>query len=624
MKALLKATILCILYLSSSILHADEDIDKLLNDFNQKNDLSQKTIDQNKGHLFLFSRDRLEKMQATTLKDIFKALPVTHYNENRYGLPDPLTLGGFEPYRSNFLRLYVDGVEITQGWMGSGIMLYGDVNIGFVDHIECYMLATSFDTSVEPAYMTIFLYSKNPQYDSGGEVSLVEGSRGYNSQSINIGEQKNNFAYMVNFSHTNAKREKIDNGTNKPLSRDFERTQLFSYIKKEDQIFHLQVMKKKSDSLAGLSYDATPIKSEIDYLNIHMDYGIDLSEYWKAQFSYDWLQSDFRQEDDIPLAFFGMNFGDTFNGIYKNSTYTGELTYRNTIDNHRLITGVKGRFKKLDSFESEKYGEMPLTFTEESILTAFVQDQYMLSDNQLLTLGVNYSKIYRNSTVSNDDLLQLRLGYIFTNDEWTYKAYLYRIMFAINPYSRYLGVVDFDNVAPQITTGLTHEIGYSIDNYSFRFMFMAVEDKDEFIQNIGTENSKYYLNILNSEYIFNMDNKLYIQASYGHYTDVFYYDKLDDYSLYFSSVNSCESFDFYNGITWRYNTLDPVNYFDFTSSITWNVSENMTFVLKGQNILGKAKSTAIQRINPRTSTLLEPLYVSPIDKSITVEMEYTF
>ena len=64
---------------------------------------------------------------------------------------------------------------------------------------------------------------------------------------------------MINFSHTDDNRETVPNGTPTPLSRDFERTQLFSYIKTEDQIFHLQVMKKNTDSLAGMSWDATPL-----------------------------------------------------------------------------------------------------------------------------------------------------------------------------------------------------------------------------------------------------------------------------------------------------------------------------------------------------------------------------
>jgi len=137
-------------------------VDSMLAEYNQKNALSQKTIDENKGHLVLYSRERLEKMHAKTLKDVFKTTPIIYYHENRYALTDPLTSGAFEPYRSGFIRLYVDGVEVTQGWMGSGLMLYGDVNIDFVDHIEFYFLTPSLETSVEPAYLTVFLYSKNP------------------------------------------------------------------------------------------------------------------------------------------------------------------------------------------------------------------------------------------------------------------------------------------------------------------------------------------------------------------------------------------------------------------------------------------------------------------------------
>ncbi len=278
-----------------------ENIDSILQEYNQKNALSQKTIDENKGHLVLFTREKLEEMHAKTLKDVFKTTPMIYYHENRYALPDPLTSGAFESYRSNFIRLYVDGVEVTQGWMGSGVMLYGDVNIDFVDHIEFYYMTPSFETSVEPAYLTVFLYSKDPKRDAGGKIDLVQGSRGYGSQSISYGEQKEDFSYMVNFSHTDAKRETVDNGTATPLSRDFERTQLFSYIKTEDQIFHLQVMKKNTDSLAGMSWDATPLESEIDYLNVHMDYGIDFGEHWRAQFAYDWLKTDMTQEDNSSL-----------------------------------------------------------------------------------------------------------------------------------------------------------------------------------------------------------------------------------------------------------------------------------------------------------------------------------
>jgi iron complex outermembrane receptor protein len=615
---------LCLFF--SSILNA-QNVDSILQEYNKKNDLSQKTIDENKGHLILFTRERLEKMHAKTLKDVFKTTPAVYYHENRYGLPDPLTSGAFEPYRSNFIRLFVDGVEITQGWMGSGLMLYGDVNIDFVDHIEFYYLTPSFETSVEPAYLTVFLYSKDPKRDYGGKLDLVGGSRGYNSQSISYGEQKEDFSYMVNFSHTDAKRETIDNGTSRPLSRDFERTQLFSYIKTEDQILHLQVMKKNTDSLAGMSWDATPLVSEIDYLNVHMDYGIDFSENWHAQIAYDWLKTDMVQEDDYPLIWTDAAGSNSLNAEYKNSTYTGELTYKEVIGNNRVTAGIKGRYKALDSVKKDGQDALISPFNTEKIASIFFQDQYALADEQLLTLGVSYNYISRNGEVEDDSLLQLRLGYIYTSEAWSYKTYLYRTQFALEPLMHYLDSSNYQNVKPQTTLGITQEISYTKKQQRVRLILHLMQDEDSLLQSrqngLGGD-TKYFTTIFNYDYTFDMNNKMYLQFYYAHYKDIFELDKLEDISGYLSFMNSYENFDFYNGLIWHKNSLDWKNYFDLTTSVSWNINEDFTMTLKGENLLNKAKETGLYRIDPATGTMLNPLSISPIDQRITIELEYMF
>ena len=611
--------------LSLSTLYA-ENVNNMLEEYNQKNALSQKTIDENKGHLVLFTREKLEEMHAKTLKDVFKTTPMIYYHENRYALPDPLTSGAFEPYRSNFIRLYVDGVEITQGWMGSGLMLYGDVNIDFVDHIEFYYMTPSFETTVEPAYLTVFLYSKDPKRDPGGKLDLTGGSRGYNSQSISFGEQKEDFSYMVNFSHTDAKRETVNNGTSTPLSRDFERTQLFSYIKTEDQIFHLQVMKKNTDSLAGMSWDATPLESELDYLNLHMDYGIDLSEHWRAQFAYDWLKTDMTQADEFPLAWTDALGSNTFNGLYKNSTYTAELTYKERIEDHRITAGIKGRYKKLDSFENNGQDALTTPFTTENIGSIFFQDQYALSTQELLTLGISYNHISRNGGVDDDSLLQLRLGYIYTSEHWSYKGYLYRNQFALEPLVRYLDLPNYDNTEPQTTIGITQEVAYSKEKQRIRLILHAMQDEDSLFQDrvngLGKE-TKYFTTIFNYDYNFNVDNKMNLQLYYAHYRDIFNLDKLEDISGYLSFANSYEKFDFYNGVVWHTNSLNWTDYFDLTSSISWNINEELTLTLKGDNLLNKAKKTSQFTLNPANGAV-GALEISPIDQRVILELEYLF
>ncbi|WP_373034056.1 hypothetical protein [Sulfurovum sp.] len=611
--------------LSSNMVYA-ENIDSILQEYNQKNDLSQKTIDENKGHLILFTREKLEKMHAKTLKDVFKTTPMIYYHENRYALPDPLTSGAFEAYRSNFVRLYVDGVEITQGWMGSGLMLYGDVNIDFVDHIEFYYMTPSFETTVEPAYLTVFLYSKDPKRDAGGKLDLVQGSRGYNSQSLSYGEQKEDFSYMVNFSHTDAVRETIDNGTSRPLSRDFERTQLFSYIKTEDQIFHLQVMKKNTDSLAGMSWDATPLESGIDYLNVHIDYGIDLSEHWRGQFVYEWLKTDMEQADEFPLAWADALGSNTFDGKYKNSTYTAELTYTETIKDHRLTAGIKGRLKKLDSFENNGQDSLITPFTEERVGSLFFQDQYSLSAQELLTFGVSYNHIGRNGGAGDDSLWQLRLGYLYSSENWSYKAYLFRNQFALEPLVRYLDLSIYQNVDAQTTIGITQEFSYSDKKQRIRLILQAMQDEDSLIQdraNMLGNDTKYFTSVLNYDYSFNADNQMNLQLYYAHYRDIFNLDKLEDVSGYFSFTNSHEDIDFYNGVVWHTNSVNWTNYFDLTSSISWNVNEDLTLTLKGDNLLNKAKKTSQYTINP-VNGAIGALEISPIDQRVMIELEYMF
>ena len=75
---------------------------------------------------------------------------------------------------------------------------------------------------------------------------------------------------------------------------------------------------------------------------------------------------------------------------------------------------MKGRLKKLDSFENNGQDALITPFTEERVGSLFFQDQYALSSQELLTFGISYNHIGRNGGVEDDSLLQLRLGYLYS------------------------------------------------------------------------------------------------------------------------------------------------------------------------------------------------------------------
>jgi iron complex outermembrane receptor protein len=612
-----------LLLTSSTPLHA-ENVEELLNEYTRKNDTSLKTIDENKGHLILFTREKIEHMHANTLKDILKTTPVLYYHENRYAIPDPLASASPSPYASNLVKIYIDGVEITQGWMGSGLALYGDIDIDFVDHIEFYYMAPSFETSAEPAFMTIFLYSKDPSNDSDATLNLMHGDNGYNAQSFNFGKEKENYSYMVNISHTDAKRNTIDNSTNTPLSRDYKRTQLFGYFKNESQVLHLQILQKKSDSLASLSWDATPEQSEVDYFNLHLDYGIDINTHWYGRLSYDHLNTDIRFKDDHKVISYNNYYPfNTFTADASFDTYTAELTYKNIFGNHHLITGIKDRLKLLSNYKINELPSYENSFDREHISTLFFQDQYKFTDKHLFSLGLGYNHVSRNDTaIPDEDLFQFRLGYIYVDTCWSYKSYLYHNTFTNN--SLELSLENNGDFNSQKSLGFTQELQYTDKNQSISFMLLLMRDENGAISNNSDEETKYFYGLFNYHYNFNAYTKLDFQLYYAKYINIFDLDELEDWSSHLALSNTYNDLEFSNSIVWHKNSIDYKNFFDWTSAMSWSATKNTSFTLKGQNLLNNAKKSTIFRTDPNTMSPISPLKIPISDRRITLEVEYIF
>jgi iron complex outermembrane receptor protein len=608
---------------------ANSEIDDIMSEYNQKNRFSSKTIDENKGNLVLYTREDIERMHATRLRDIFKTIPIVYYHENRYALPDPFTSGMFEPYRSSFIRIYIDGVEVTQGWAGSGVVIYGDINIDFVDHIEFYYTTPSYESSSESAYVTIFMYSKDPVSDGDATIKLTQGSRGYNEQSVSVGDKIGDVSYMINLAHTDAKREKIDNGTSAPLSRDFEENQLFAYIKDDREFFHLQIIDKKTDSFAGASWDATPLESSMDYLNVHLDYGIDINQHFKFVLAYDWFKTNFDHEDDYPLMSAIAMGAKTLHGYSINDTFTAELTYKQTFDNHHILAGIKDRYKHLQSVKLDGNSAIEPDFDLEHIISLFVQDQYILDDHNLLSASISYNYINRNGGVSDDDLYHFRLGYIYNNNQDTFKVYLFRTQFAVEPMMRSFNFSNYYDIEPQTSYGISAEYHYQELYKQIRVGAIYMQDKDSLLKLGLSDNSKdtrYFISYIDGEYQFDTDNKIAFRIYNSHYKNIYNYDSLDDISVYLSFFNRFGKFDFYNGFVYHKNSLDWKSYIDWTSTISMDINENLTITLKGDNILDRAKETNIFRFDPSKTPeiMMEPLHVSPIDRMFSINVEYRF
>ena len=255
-----------------SFAFADEtaSIDALLDAFVHKSDLSNKTRIETAGNVITFTREELDTMQVRNLKDVLKSLPMLNYNENRWGITDPGYIRQTLPFNSNAIRVYIDNQEVTTASYGSGLFIIGDIDTGFVDHIEVYTLNPSFEYSTEPAKYLIKLYSKTAKRDKGTELELSFGSHNSNHESIQHADIKEDLSYYFYASRFDDRRKKYETSDAHKLSRDQERYHLFSTLSTNNQHLNFQAIKNDKDMNMGLSSDGSMeiSNAEIDYLHL--------------------------------------------------------------------------------------------------------------------------------------------------------------------------------------------------------------------------------------------------------------------------------------------------------------------------------------------------------------------
>jgi iron complex outermembrane receptor protein len=66
---------------------AEEGFDELLEAYQSASDLSRITKVESAGIVVVYKRDELDRMQAKTLDDVLKLLPVLHYSRTSNNLP---------------------------------------------------------------------------------------------------------------------------------------------------------------------------------------------------------------------------------------------------------------------------------------------------------------------------------------------------------------------------------------------------------------------------------------------------------------------------------------------------------------------------------------------------------
>ena len=610
------------------------DIDEILDLYRKDSDLSNQTKNEALGHLVIYTRDDIERMQAYHLSDLIKSHRMMHYDENMFGMPDYFHEDPI-PYASDLIKIFINDHEITSSFTGSGLFMYGNIELGFVDHVEVYTGASSNHVSTEPSLVTIKLYTKDPSREVGASIQGYLGSRASNYLNASYSAVEEDLQYYLYASRTDAKREEYKH-KNHTISRDSEELHALLTLNYKNIAFDAEIIDHSMSPFLSYSMFATPRESNMKYFLGRL--GI------KASFLDDdslTLTSSFiRINEDIDLDMSGTRWSDKIGDLFlkrDTSTTTAmddvfdlKLEKTQKYAHHSFILGSQFRSKQLHDVVTYNQGifDDEPEFVDTKILSLYLQDDYMIDENNILTLSGKASH-YDNKSNRHDqefETYQGRVGYIYNSNASLFKIFASYLQ---NPTEQYSLALAFSNKIEILEIkSLTAEYQQSLDKHTFiingRFDNQDMPLSNRISENIS-HNTDTYGASLEYSYLFDKFNTFKSMLYMNHGVISFLDDELQDIGGSLQLIDTWGQWDFFNELIY-YERLDSeMHGTDYSASVRYHPTNDLTLSIKGSNIFDTAAKSEYKYLDTKNIAAgLQSLYYSPVDQFFSIGMEYKF
>ncbi len=618
------------IFLYTINIYAGVNIENILANIEEKNDLSLKTREENGGVSYIFTRQDLESMQVRHLSDILKSTDIG-YNFSRYNILDPLNPGGSSPFSSGSVKIFIDNQEISSALYGSGLVVLGDMDLGFVDHVEIYTQSPSFEHSTEPALITIKLYSKIAKRDSGEKISFGFGSYGTNFQSFQSADTLKNFSYLFYLSRDKNGRKKyqVDGVDTK---RDVKSYDLFSSIDGKKQKLLIKASKVDKGGFFGISLDGKPDTSSIKADTLHIGYNNNYFDNFYFSFMYDNMYNETLYKESV-LTYYNNLPISSFYVKSHSSIYTIKMRYKIDTKKNRLIIGEKYRYKhflfdniQFNGVELPRYGH-----TKQSVNTIFLQNSYDLKKNLIITSGLSYGYITNNGNVPNQHTLLYRIGLTHLWSNWILKTYFSHIESAIDPYliNSFYTVRD-KFLKTQKVDMIIGDLKYKKDKDRYEAVAGYFVGKDYILPNtqglLDNVDSKIKEKLITLRWIHSFAplNKLHLSFNYQNIKNIPGTKTLNLYQGVIRHVNAFDRYNIFEEMVYNQNSKDYKNYFDLSLGVKYKINKKINIAIKGVNLLDNAKESSYYRINTTTLKPENPFYIPLTDRKVLLTLEYFF
>ena len=633
----MKKILIPLLFTFSALNASDVNIENLLSNIEIKSDCSTKTKLESSGISTIYTKSDLERMQAKTLKDVLKSIYPSGYSENRYALPDYNQIGTNHPFLSSNMKIFVNNQEVSAGLFGSGAVLYGNIDLGFVEHIEIYSGNTTYEYSNEPTLILVKLFTKNLRKYSGQKISAEANSIGGSTVSAyNLDEFNNNeWSYFNYLSFNNDIRTKYESHDTE-ISRDQNRKHFMGVFTKNSTFNNnfnnnnqliIDAVTQKRNTFMDLSLDGTPQTNTMENDFLHVGYN-GKEDNFDYLVSYDILNSKSNFLDDIPAS--------SLKTASKSSVISTELKYKYILENTKITSGIKYRIKNFKYDELIRNGLNVETtgHTNQTIITPYIENQYILNINNVLNAGMSLQKITNNNSVQNDNLFMYRLGHTYAKKGLVFKTIYSHLETSLDPYlvNSYNTFITQGKKNPTIQNIILENISHEEANNKYELIVGRSNIKNQLVPMSQLEDllDNYHETVttyggtLKWTHEYNKVDKLYLTAGNHQINNLPTADKITSYTSTIRNLNTYGKFDIFNEIIYSRDNIDKKNFYDYSAGVIYHSTDDLSVAIKGTNIFNKAKTIDYKRFNISTLDFETPLKISPIDKSIIITLEYTF
>ena len=634
----MRFTIVLFLFFIST-LYAEENLDALLSTYKKQSDLSYITKQESAGFLDIYTRDDLEKMQSHNLLDVLKSISDIYITKGANNLPlfTPATLSKLPLTAA---RLYINDHDMTSSSFGSAFLMWGEMPIEYIDHIEVYKGSSSIEFGNEPGLLVIRIYTKNAERDNGSKARLMADQKAsYDLNFYTADITHNDIAYFLYANideYNNDKYHHLYNNTDYTIKSDKEGYNFYGSLDYHDTRIEVGNYHKRNDSFLGAGSKKTPQGGELNgnhfYAHLTQQLPMDIS----LQLAYD--KFDYKRTYIDPN---GIRIFDDIN----NSGYISVNDYLIEFEDeiHSVILEKKLRFagnslllgafyKRKKMVQEGQYDTLhdPSISNALDLYSVYFEEQYDFDPNtRFVAMAKGDFYRYEKGVKSRDELIA-RLGLIKNIQNFQCK-FFYTYSYLPNGFYQlynpdntpYLSTPTLDTAKAQIYTG---NVRYSARRWSLQLLYVYHTLKDSlgyipYQGYINTDEKQTFQDYeLKGEYRFDQDNKLLASLFSGNNSKG--QIQSPKYGLNVRLFNTYAMFDIYNELLYRSSFTAQVGQsvyvpysLDWTLGIKYHHSKDFSIGLRGENILDRSQHIPFRGYDK---------IVQMFDRKVWINLEYTF